>query len=73
VSVRCTYETKILSIRSRLLYLLKRHPIRSFLVTSPSAIQAVLRALTKRERKVLHVRWITMGPTTAAYLKRKNF
>lgn len=72
VSVRCSYRTEILPIRQRLIGLLKRHSIQAFLVTSPSTILAIKRALSKEERRQLRVRWYCMGSTTEAYLKRSK-
>lgn len=72
VTIRCTYDTRILKIRDPLLKLLKSRPIKAFLVSSPSSVVAIERALGRRALQGLEVRWIPIGDTTGAFLKEKK-
>lgn len=65
-----TYRTQILSVRKPLQSILKRHQIDAFFMTSPSTVTALQKSFSKTEVKRWPVKWVAIGPTTAAAARK---
>lgn len=70
ITVRHTYETKIVDLRAKLRQVLSQAPLDSVFVTSPSSFVGIRRALKIEELRKYNWIWVAIGPTTAASLKK---